>query len=321
MLTPRSDMVHCPLDGGAIQEGLDPWPGRTLDERFVVQGLLGAGAMGRVYRARDRRHDRAVALKLLDVNLAADPRTAERFAREARSAMRIRSPHVVVVYDLGREPPGLPYLTMELIEGPSLRALLRGGRRLTAASVARLGADLARGLAAAHAEGVVHRDLKPDNVLVATGAEGDTVKIVDFGLAKLADEPPGGSGLTTVGRVLGTPAYLSPEQASGQPAGPPSDVYALGVLLYRARSGVKPFTGPTLALLARHISEAPPPLGDEPLDRLILELLEKPPARRPPAAALVERFGRLADGGLRLVVEADTVPRDGTPPPSSDSET
>jgi serine/threonine-protein kinase len=324
MLTPRSDMVHCPLDGGAIRDGIDPWPGRTLDERFAVEALVGAGAMGRVYRARDLRRGTAVALKLLDVNLAADARTCERFAREARSAMRIRSPHVVVVYDVGQEPPGLPYLTMELIEGPSLRALLSGGRRLSAPSVARLGAELARGLAAAHAQNVVHRDLKPDNVLVALGAEADIVKIVDFGLAKMADEPPGGSELTTLGRVLGTPAYLSPEQARGQPAGPRSDVYALGVLLYRARSGRKPFAGPTLALLARHISEPPAPLGDGPLDRLILGLLDKEPGDRPDAADLIERFAALADGCPRLVVEATgeepRTAQDPASPTRSDSE-
>jgi serine/threonine protein kinase len=158
-------------------------------------------------------------------------------------------------------------------------------------------------------------------VLVAAGPEADTVKIVDFGLAKMADEPAGGSELTTVGRVLGTPAYLSPEQASGQPAGPPSDVYALGVLLYRARSGSKPFAGPTLALLARHIGEPPPPLGDAPIDRLILELLDKQPGRRPSAAALVARFAALADGGARLVLEAvEAQPSSATDATGSDSE-
>jgi serine/threonine-protein kinase len=141
-------------------------------------------------------------------------------------------------------------------------------------------------------------------VLVSTDAERDTIKIVDFGLAKIADEATGASEMTTMGRVVGTPAYLSPEQASGQAVGPPSDIYSLGVILYHARAGRKPFEGTTLALLARHIGEMPAPLGDEPVDRLIMSLLVKRPGDRPDAATLVARFAALADDGLRFVVSA-----------------
>jgi len=162
-------------------------------------------------------------------------------------------------------------------------------------------------------------------VLIAVGSEVDVVKIVDFGLAKITDELSEGSELTTTGRVMGTPAYLSPEQASGQAAGPKSDVYALGVLLYRARSGHKLFDGPALTMLARHIGAAPPPLGDSALDRLIMGLLAKAPADRPDAASLAKRFAVLADDGeVRLTLESrDAMARtamEPTAPLDSDSD-
>jgi tRNA A-37 threonylcarbamoyl transferase component Bud32 len=307
------EMAHCPLDGGEIVAGVDPWPGRTLEERFAVEKLLGTGGMGRVYRARHIKLGVPIALKLLNADLAADRRTVERFAREARSAMRVQSPYVVRVHDLGELAPGIPYLTMELIEGVVLADLLAGGRRLAAPSVALLGQQLALGLAAAHAEGVIHRDLKPANVLVVRDRSRDVAKIVDFGLAKIVDEERGGGDLTTVGRVFGTPAYLSPEQAEGSPATAKSDVYALGVVLYRARAGVKPFTGKPLELLARHLRDPPPPLGDHAvgeasgasqgaLDGVVLRLLAKAPDARPDARALAVELAALTGGATRLEV-------------------
>ncbi|HEX8954486.1 MAG TPA: protein kinase [Polyangia bacterium] len=304
MLTPSVAMAHCPLDGGEMRDGADPWPGQIVDERFAIEALLGAGGMGRVYRARHLRLDVPVAIKLLNADLAADRRTVERFAREARAAMRIRSPHVVTVHDFGEIPPGIPFLTMEVIEGQSLNVLLADGGRLTAPSVAQLAVQVARGLVAAHQEGVIHRDLKPDNVLVVRSGDADVAKIVDFGLAKIVGEPLGGGELTTMGRVFGTPAYIAPEQASGRGSNARSDVYALGVILYRARAGRKPFEGSALELLAAHISATPPPLGDEPLDRLIMTLLEKSPEARPDAAAVIELFGRFTDGSRVLTLES-----------------
>jgi hypothetical protein len=303
MLTPSVAMVHCPLDGGEMRDGVDPWPGRTIDDRFHIERLLGSGGMGRVYRARHLKLDVPVALKLLNADLAADRRTVERFAREARAAMRIRSLHVVTVHDFGEIPPGIPFLTMEVIEGVSLNVLLADGARLTAPSVALLAVQLARGLVAAHAEGVIHRDLKPDNVLIVRSAAGDIAKVVDFGLAKIIGEQFAGAELTTMGRVFGTPAYISPEQASGRGSDAKSDVYALGVILYRARAGRKPFDGSALELLAAHIGVAPPPLGDHPLDRLILTLLQKSAADRPDATALIGSFERFTEGATALAID------------------
>ena len=296
MLTPSVAMAHCPLDGGEMIEGADPWPGQVIDGRFHVEALLGAGGMGRVYRARHLRLAVPVALKLLNGDLAADRRTVERFAREARAAMRIRSPHIVTVHDFGEIPPGIPFLTMEAIDDTSLNALLAGGARLTAPSVALLAVQIARGLAAAHAQGVIHRDLKPDNVLVLRGAGADVAKIVDFGLAKIVGEQLVGGDVTTMGRVFGTPAYISPEQASGRGSSAKSDIYALGVILYRARAGRKPFDGSPLELLAAHIGRTPPPLGDDALDRLILRLLDKSADARPDALAVIASFERFVGG-------------------------
>ena len=307
MLTPSVAMAHCPLDGGEMLDGADPWPGQTIDDRFAIEALLGAGGMGRVYRARHLRLDVPVAVKLLNADFAADRRTVERFAREARAAMRIRSPHIVTVHDFGELPPGIPFLTMEVIEGASLNVLLAGSARLAASSVALLAVQIARGLVAAHAQGVIHRDLKPDNVLVVRGGGGDVAKIVDFGLAKIVGDPVGGE-LTTMGRIFGTPAYISPEQAAGRGSSGKSDVYALGVILYRARSGRKPFEGSALELLAAHVGQVPPPLGDEPLDRLILGLLAKRPDERPEPAAIIASFEPFTDGSSVLALDAGGPP-------------
>lgn len=209
----------------------------------------------------------------------------------------------MTVHDFGEIPPGIPFLTMEVIEGPSLNVLLADGARLTAPSVARLAVQVARGLVAAHVEGVIHRDLKPDNVLVVRTSSGDVAKIVDFGLAKVAGEQQGGADLTTMGRVFGTPAYISPEQASGRGSSAKSDVYSLGVMLYRARSGRRPFQGSPLELLAAHIGESPPSLGDNSLDRLILTLLAKSPEQRPDATTVIDSFEPFTDASSLLVID------------------
>ncbi|HEX6836431.1 MAG TPA: serine/threonine-protein kinase [Polyangia bacterium] len=308
MLTPSVAMVHCPLDGGEMLDGADPWPGQTIDGRFAIEALLGAGGMGRVYRARHLKLDVPVAVKLLNADFAADRRTVERFAREARAAMRIRSPHIVTVHDFGELPPGIPFLTMEVIDGVSLNALVAGGARLSAPSVALLAVQIARGLVAAHSQGVIHRDLKPDNVLVVRGGGGDVAKIVDFGLAKIVGDQVVGGELTTMGRVFGTPAYISPEQAGGRGSSNKSDVYALGAILYRARSGRKPFEGSALELLAAHISQTPPPLGDGALDRLILALLAKSPDERPDPAAIIDGFAPLTDGTSVFAIDGQEPP-------------
>jgi Tol biopolymer transport system component/predicted Ser/Thr protein kinase len=237
---------------------------------YVVDAPLGSGGMGEVYRARDTRLGRAVAVKLLPAGLVADPAALGRFEQEARAASALSHPNVVTLYDVG-SVDGRPWLTMELVEGQSLRDLLRDGA-LPVRQALDLGAQIADGLAAAHARGIVHRDLKPENVVVG---EDGRPRILDFGLAKLVSTPTdvtatvaGGRGLlptaalhTEPGLVVGTAPYLSPEQARGQAADPRSDQFAFGAILYELLTGRRAFERETpVDTLAAVIAEEPPPL-------------------------------------------------------------
>src|SRR5215831_8131843 len=188
---------------------------------YEVLAPLGAGGMGEVYRARDTRLGREVAIKVLPAGLSADPERLKRFEREARSASSLNHPNIVTIYDIGAEG-GVSYIAMELVKGESLRAELVGGDALPVRQVLQIGTQIAEGLAKAHAAGIVHRDLKPENVMLT---EDGHVKILDFGLAKLTQSEESGAqatmaptaGATQEGIVLGTVGYMSPEQAAGRP--------------------------------------------------------------------------------------------------------
>jgi tRNA A-37 threonylcarbamoyl transferase component Bud32 len=220
-------------------------PGTIFAERYAVVRLLGTGATGAVYRARDEKLHRDVAVKVLH-DAATDDETAARFRREAQSRARLEHPTVVRVLDF-RVRPAL--LVMELVDGRSLRAVLDGGRP-SVDDAKRWAAAIFRGLAAAHAEGIVHRDVKPANVLV-TASGG--VKIVDFGLARLLEA----TALTETGAVLGTPAYLPPEALRGAPLDERADVYSAGCVLYEMLTGSRPFSGLSGADLYLAIRDAP----------------------------------------------------------------
>jgi eukaryotic-like serine/threonine-protein kinase len=238
------------------------------DGRYVLGGQLGAGGMGIVRRARDRHLDRDVAVKLLADNLAADPEARERFLRESRAAARIGHPNVVAVHDVG-EDLGRPYFVMELIEGPSLAEVLRERGPLDAQQVARIAEDALAGLAKAHASGLVHRDVKPGNLLL--GPDG-VVKVTDLGVVGADDE----TGLTRTGFVVGTRSYLAPELRTGAPATPRSDLFALGATLVELLTGRTPPAG--------SVPEVPAgaPAG---LYRLLPRLLAVEADNRPPDAA------------------------------------
>ncbi|MFN7973696.1 MAG: serine/threonine-protein kinase [Acidobacteriota bacterium] len=222
---------------------------------FEIQGALGSGGMGTVWRAVDTRLGRTVALKLLLPDLAADERARSRLTREAQAASRIDHPNIGTVYEVG-EHDGQPYIAMALHEGETLTARLRRGR-MTVAETEPILRQIASGLAAAHRAGVVHRDLKPGNVmLTADGA----VKILDFGLAKVAGRAA--DSLTSTGAVMGTVAYMSPEQARGEELDARTDVWSLGVIAYEMLSGSPPFGGQTdPAILSRILIEDPPALS------------------------------------------------------------
>ncbi len=259
--------------------------------RYRLHTALGRGAMGEVWRARDEVLGADVAVKVL-LAQSSDPTAAARFRLEAQTAGSLNHPNVVGVYDFGAHEDRL-FLVMELVEGDSLARLLNGVGRLSAEQVARIAAQAASGLAAAHQRGIVHRDVKPGNLLL--DAHG-TVKIGDFGIARFLDDP--GGGLTATGQVVGTSLYLAPERALGQPAGPASDVYALGCVLYQLLTGRPPFRADTaIGVLHQHLDSAPTPPRDlgvdlpPALENYLLAMLAKQPEERPAAQEAADWFG------------------------------
>ncbi|MFD7323613.1 serine/threonine-protein kinase [Streptomyces sp. NPDC059875] len=259
-------------------------------DRYRLHSCVGRGGMGEVWQATDEVLGRSVAVKLM-LGHGTDPSAADRFRLEAQTAARLSHPHVVGVFDFGTWD-GKLYLVMELVDGESLAGDTRAPRVLPAERVAVVAAHAAAGLAAAHREGVVHRDIKPGNLLV----DGDgTVKLADFGIARFVDDPS--AGLTTTGQIVGTGLYLAPERALGRPASPASDVYSLGCVLYQLLTGRPPFQGDTAtALLYQHIDTPPAPprqLGvglPAAFEAYLLTLLAKEPEQRPPAQAIADWF-------------------------------
>src|SRR5919202_39193 len=256
-------------DAGALPlPERDPLVGQTLDGKYELLARLGEGGMGAVYRARRVHIGDEVAVKVLLQKFVADAGLIERFRREARAAAALRHPNIVAIYDYGeaRESDVPAYIVMELVEGESLRGLLRREGRLAPARAVALMRDICAGVGAAHRRQIFHRDLKPDNVIVLPADEDrerETVKVVDFGIAKLRDAA-GAPTLTQAGAVIGTPYYMSPEQCRGESLDARSDVYSLGALLYEMLAGAPPFTAPTVTgVIAKHLTEPPPPLPPE----------------------------------------------------------
>lgn len=234
----------------------DPLVGIVLDARYRVDTLIATGGMSSVYRGLDIRLDRPVALKVMDSRYAGDQQFLIRFQREARAVARLKDPGLVAVYDQGLGEPGggLPFLVMELIEGGTLRELLRERGPMPPHAVAAVLMPILGGLAAAHRAGLIHRDIKPENVLISDDGE---VKIADFGLVRAVAE----AKITSTSVILGTAAYLSPEQVSTGDASPQSDVYGVGILAYELLTGATPFTGDSVLAVAyqRMDNDVPPP--------------------------------------------------------------
>ncbi|WP_222195386.1 protein kinase domain-containing protein [Modestobacter italicus] len=257
--------------------------GQLLGERYELLGSIAVGGMGEVWRARDTRLNRDVAVKVLRREFTANPTSLARFRAEAQHSAGLLHPNIATLFDYGEVLPGpaggehLAYLVMELVRGESLSGLLRRDGRLPADRTLEVMRQAAAGLAAAHAAGVVHRDVKPGNVLLATDG---AVKLTDFGVAVSAASMP----LTRTGEVIGTANYLAPEQAQGLRATPASDVYALGLVAYECLAGQRAFDGDDpLAVALRQVNETPPPLPDdvpEPVRRLVERTMAKDPAER-----------------------------------------
>ncbi|MGD0528883.1 MAG: protein kinase [Polyangiaceae bacterium] len=279
---------------------------------FVVLGRLGQGGMGLVYRAKDEKLDRIVALKVLPRAFETDEGKRRRLIREARVAAALSHPNLATIYEIG-ESEGRVFIAMELVEGRPLRALL-GARPLAVQTTLHLIAQAAAAVAEAHASGVVHRDLKPENILVTADHH---VKVLDFGLAKRTI--PGDVLVTGTGAgesmLFGTPAYMAPEQARGQPVTPATDVFALGIVLYEALTARRPFTGVNLPQIVRSIERDAPaapssisPLVPGAFDTIIARCLAKDPAERyPNAHALLDELRKLDSVGL-ATTEAHPAP-------------
>jgi hypothetical protein len=255
----------------------------VLASRYQLESLIASGGMGSVWRAVDLVLDRPVAVKLLRAELAQHADTIARFRAEARHAAGLSHPAIAQVYDFGEASGDKPaFLVMELIDGPPLTDLIARGA-LPAGEVLDIIAQVAGGLTVAHAAGVVHRDIKPGNLLIDRAG---LVKITDFGVAYAVGSAP----LTRTGTLIGTPAYLAPERISGQPAGPASDLYSLGMVAYECLSGQVPFTGTAMEIALAHRLQSLPPLPSSvphEVNRLISDLTARDPASRPASAAEV----------------------------------
>ena len=290
-------------DEGAAARGYVPGPdprvGLILDSKYKLLESLGQGGMGSIFRAQRLHIGDEVAVKLLHHDLVREKQALERFRREARAAAMIRHPNVVSIHDFndGTSEATEPYIVMELVKGVSLGDLLRREGRMTPPRAVRLMHDICAGVGVAHRQGLLHRDLKPDNVIVVPPLhEGDeeTAKVVDFGLAKVRDVAAS-TALTHTGAVIGTLYYMSPEQCSGEELDARADVYSLGAMFYEMLTGGPPFRSNNLAgLIAKHLNEPPAPfptsLGILPaLESVCLRALAKDRNQRQPDAIA---FGR-----------------------------
>jgi len=314
------------LPATSKDEGLRP--GRVVGERYEIVRLIGRGAMGAVYVARQMSVDREVALKIMDeAAIKGGNESIQRFYREARNASRLSDPHIVKVHDFGvDEALRLPYIVMERVEGETLGDLLKRRGPLPLGETCTMLAQVARALSAAHDLGIIHRDLKPDNIMVRQMPGNELhVTVLDFGIAKrVVGDAEGFDDVTATGAIVGTPRYMSPEQVSGDPISPRSDLYALGCIFYELMEGKPPFSSDADSnVMLKHVSSEPPPLvpegfEDSDASTLYLDLMAKLPAERPATAAEVSaRFKAIAleAGGnvsashssLASVAEQDTL--------------
>jgi serine/threonine protein kinase len=257
-----------------------PAVGQLYGDRYRLQLRIAIGGMGEVWQAEDELILRQVAIKILKEEYLSDPLFIERFRTEAKSAALVEHEGIANVYDYG-EDTNAAYLVMELVPGESLSRVIEREKKLPDTRVLDIMAQTSRALGAAHARGLVHRDIKPGNLLITPDGK---VKITDFGIARVGDQVP----LTKTGQVMGTVQYLAPEQATGKPSTPATDLYSLGVVAYEALSGKRPFTGENqMAIAMAHINEMPPALPesiDPRVQNLVLSCLAKKPNQRPESA-------------------------------------
>jgi serine/threonine protein kinase len=308
--SPLSDSSNeCPRCGSLLKEQADPLVGAIFTDKYEIEEKLGAGGMCDVYRARHVRIGKEVAVKVLHPELAADPKIVERFEREARAASLVRHPNAINIMDYGVAAGNTPFLVMELVEGATVRELLKRHGAMTVERVAGIVNQACAALEAAHSVGVIHRDIKPENIIISEYDGRDWVEVVDFGIAKIQEDVSRRAALTGANLIIGTPRYMSPEQAEEKPVDARSDIYSFGVVVYEMLAGMPPFSGGTATrLLIAHAVEPPPPLAGQRPDippevaAVVMRALDKHPARRQQSALEFAReFERAADPARKPV--------------------
>ena len=307
----------------ATETGDPELMGRRVAGKFLIEKFLGGGAMGAVYRAKDTTLDRHVALKVMHPSVAVDPSFVKRFHREARAASRVDHANAMRVIEFGEEPDGLLYIAMEYLQGRDLYKVIHEDWPISEARTADIMAKALAAMAVAHDMGVIHRDLKPENIMILERKDDeghDIVKVCDFGIAKIADaddEPSRkgtGAKLTTSGLVVGTPEYMSPEQARGEKLDARSDLYSMGIILYQLLTGRVPFIGDTaLSVVLKHITDIPePPSKHYPnvhkgLETVCMKALAKAREERWQSAREMRTAIRAAMDGRALPVDTRAV--------------
>jgi serine/threonine protein kinase len=317
-----------PKQAGALAQAIDPdalRPG-TFAGSYVLKKELASGGGGTVYEAQHRLLGRRAAVKVLRRELAGSPQMVARFLREALAVNMIKHPNIVDIYEFGELPDGRPFYVMELLEGTDLRSVLHDQGRIAPAEVLEYLEPVCSALEAAHARGIVHRDLKASNIFIASVASGENgsqqpkrvVKLLDFGIAKLLHPDAAEAGLTMVGTRLGTSYTMAPEQIRGDALDERADIYALGVVLYHLLTGQYPFRAETMADIERQHLEAPPPRPSHAaplspaLDAVVLRSMEKAAERRFPSArafweALREAVGTSKNDTPEITAQAAAI--------------
>ena len=303
----------CPADGAVLKRtgNDDRLIGQVLAGKYRIDDKIDEGGMGCVYRATHVLMEKVVAVKVLHPALAADDKIVARFTREAKAASRISHPHAINVTDFGESEQGTVYLVMEYLRGRTLKDIVRSGGPMTLARAVEIVRQVAGALDTAHAEGVVHRDLKSDNIMLDEATGGDWAKVLDFGIAKIQQTEPSvhetDPGLTAPNLIIGTPQYMSPEQCSqASDIDARSDIYSFGVIVYEMLAGHVPFAGdsPT-AIMMKHIQEPPPPVLEErpDLPEEVGRVVERALAKRPE-----DRFQKASELAAALATAAEQAP-------------
>jgi serine/threonine-protein kinase len=293
----EKEPVETRRDPAQYRSEMEALIGRTFGGRYRVSSIIGRGGNGYVFRARDLTMETDLAIKAMPRDLATDEQHVKRFNKEALSSSKLKHPNTIRVIDYGQAPDGYLYLVMELLEGQDLAKVLKKQGPMAWPRALHIVHQMAKAIGEAHQIGLVHRDLKPQNIFICDyHGEHDFVKVLDFGIAKFIEGAASEDAITQTGFICGTPGYIAPEQALGLTVSPRTDLYALGVILYELLAGHPPFRAETaIATVMRHIHEPPPPMTrywpdlvvPAELERLVMALLAKDPAARPESTTAV----------------------------------